>query len=142
MDLTIPLENVTLNIRVAVLVKKDGGFVLEKNKDGYYFPIGGRVKAGETSLEATKREILEELGVAVESLSLKGVIENFFDIGSEHVQEICFVYTIQDMNNLKLGDEFVAYTVDQIDTIDFRPQNIKEIMNAVDGKILHLIMKE
>ena len=129
-------------IRVAVLVKKDGDFVLEKNKDGYYFPIGGRVKAGATSLEAAKREVMEELGVAVESLSLKGIIENFFDIGSEHVQEICFVYTMQDMNNLKLGDEFVAYTIEQIDTVDFRPQIIKEIMNADDGKILHLTVKE
>lgn len=142
MDLTIPLENITLNIRVAVLVKKEGGFVLEKSKGGYYFAVGGRVKAGETSKEAAKREVFEELGIIVEDFELSGVVELFYGPKDGRVQEICFVYHTPDINDLKLTDEFSVYTLEQIETIDFRPLVMKEIMKEGTGKVLHLVMKE
>jgi len=142
MDLTIPLDSITLNIRVAVLIKKEGGFVLEKSKGGYYFPVGGRVKAGETSEEAAKREIFEELGIVVENVILKAVVELFFGNTNGHVQEICFVYSTPEVHNLNITNEFGVYTLEEIETIDFRPQIIKEVMMSDDNKILHLTMKE
>lgn len=142
MDLTIPLEKITLNIRVAILIKKEGGFVLEESKGGYYFPVGGRVKAGETSEEAVRREVLEELGVSVEGLRLAGIVELFFGSENNRVQEICFVYSVSDVNDLKLTEEFGVYTLEQIESIDFRPQVIKEIMKSNSDNILHLMMIE
>lgn len=141
MDLTIPLEDITLNIRVAVLIKNGDGFILEKSKEGYYFPVGGRVKAGETSEEAAKREAFEEIGVSVEGLKLKGIVELFFGQEDKRVQEICFVYTVSDVSDVKLAEEFGVYTLFQIESLDFRPQVIKEIIKS-DGHILHLTMKE
>lgn len=142
MDLTIPLETVTLNIRVAVLIQKDGGFVLEKSKGGYYFPVGGRVKQGETSEEAARREVLEELGVTTQDLQLRGVIELFFGRENDRVQEICFVYTASVVGMLELAQEFGVHTVEQIESIDFRPQVIKEIMKSKEAGILHITMRE
>jgi 8-oxo-dGTP pyrophosphatase MutT (NUDIX family) len=142
MDLTIPLEKVTLNIRVAVLVKKEGGFVLEKSKGGYYFLIGGRVKAGETSEEAAKREAFEEIGVSVEGLKLKGIVELFFGPEDKRVQEICFVYAVSNVNDINLAEEFSVYTLEQIESLDFRPQIMKEIIKSDDDHVLHLTMKE
>jgi 8-oxo-dGTP diphosphatase len=142
MDLTIPLENITLNIRVAILIKKDGGFILEKSKGGYYFPVGGRVKVGETSEEAAKREISEELGVVIENIKLKAIIEQFFGPKDNRFQEICFVYSVPDMNDLKLNDDFGIYSLEQIETINFYPQIIKEAMKATNDDILHLTIKE
>lgn len=142
MDLTIPLEKFTLNIRVAVLIKKDGGFILEKSKGGYYFPIGGRVKAGETSEEAAKREVFEEIGISVDSFILKGIVELFFGSEDKRVQEICFVYSVSDVNNVKLSTEFGVYTLEQIESLDFRPQVIKEIMRLDTDSVLHLTMRE
>lgn len=142
MDLTIPLEKVTLNIRVAVLVKKEGSFVLEKSKGGYYFLIGGRVKAGETSEEAAKREAFEEIGLSVEGLKLKGIVELFFGPEDRRVQEICFVYSTAPVDELKLTEEFGVYTPSQIESLDFRPQVIKEVIKSEDENVLHLTMKE
>ncbi len=142
MDLTIPLEKITLNIRVAILIKNEGGFVLEKSKGGYYFPVGGRVKAGETSEEAARREIFEELGISVGGLRLTGIVELFFGGEDNRVQEICFVYSVSDVNDLKLAEEFGVYTLSQIESLDFRPQIIKEILKSTNDDILHLIMKE
>ncbi len=142
MDLTIPLEKITLNIRVAVLIKKEGGYVLEKSNGGYYFLIGGRVKAGETSEEAAKREAFEEIGVSVEGLKLKGIVELFFGPEDKRVQEICFVYTVSNINDIKLAEQFGVYTLEQIESLDFRPQIIKEIMKSDDDYVLHLTTKE
>ena len=142
MDLTIPLETITLNIRVAILVKKEGGFILEKSKGGYYFPVGGRVKAGETSEEAAKRELFEELGVSIERFRLRGIVELFFGPEDKCVQEICFVYSVSDIDDLKLTEEFGFYTLKQIESLDFRPQVIKEIMKSDNEHVLHLTMKQ
>lgn len=142
MDLTIPLESITLNIRVAILVKQDGCYILEKSKGGYYFPVGGRVKAGETSLQAAKREVSEELGVTVEGLTLKAIVETFFGRGNERVQEICFVYTAKDVEGLTLSSGFEVCALSDIDRIDFRPRVIKEAMKSSDDRVLHLMVSE
>lgn len=142
MDLTIPLEKFILNIRVAILVKKETGFVLEKSKEEYYFLIGGRVKAGETSEQAAKREAFEEIGVSVEGLKLKGIVELFYGPENKHVQEICFVYTISNVNDITLTEKFGVYTLEQIESLDFRPQIIKEIIKSEDDHVLHLTSKD
>jgi 8-oxo-dGTP pyrophosphatase MutT (NUDIX family) len=143
MDLTIPLENITLNIRVAVLIENADGFILEKNKKGFYFPIGGRIKAGESSLEAAKRETLEELGVEITGLKLKAIAELFFDEPQTRFQEICFIYTATEKYTGELAEEFTALNINQINDIDFRPQILKQIMTGKDQNdtVLHLVSK-
>ena len=68
MDLTIPFENTILNIRVAIILQTSNGYVLGRgeNKNYYHF-VGRRVKLGENSLQAAKREILEEAGVEIKN---------------------------------------------------------------------------
>lgn len=138
MDLTIPIGNIILNIRVAVLLKTRGGFILEKNKQGFYFPIGGRVKAGETSNEASQREVLEELGIVVTDLKFKGIAELFFESENGRVQEICFVYSAPDVDDLKLSSGQGTYTLEQIESMDFRPQILKQILQTASDEVLHL----
>lgn len=142
MDLTIPLEKVTLNIRTAVLFRTSKGYVLEKHLQGYCFPVGGRVKQGESSLEAAKRELFEELGVRIEKLALRAIVENFFDNGDRRVHEICFVYGVDYPEALELGGDLGAYPLEEIEAIDFRPRIVKEVLQAADDTVLHLIYKE
>ena len=75
MDLTVKLagENY-LNIRVAIVVQTKNGFVLQKHKRGCYFFLGGRIKSGESSLQAAKREMKEETGLEIEDFKLISVI--------------------------------------------------------------------
>ena len=39
MDLTIQLDQITHNIRVAVIMKTDKGYIFEKNPEGYLFML-------------------------------------------------------------------------------------------------------
>ncbi len=47
---------------------------------------------GETSAETLQREMVEELGVAVEVGRLLWVVENFFDFEKRHWHELGFYY--------------------------------------------------
>jgi len=40
MDLSISINGIKLNIRVTVLLETPKGFVFEKDKSGFYFPVG------------------------------------------------------------------------------------------------------
>lgn len=79
MDLTIDIEEYKLNIRVAGIIIHNNKVLLHKsiNKE-YYALVGGRVKIGEDSKSAVKRELEEELGKEVCIEDFLGVIENFF----------------------------------------------------------------
>lgn len=58
----------------------------------YYRPLGGSVEPGETSKEAIKREILEELGEEIENIKLLGVLEEIFTHEGKPCQEVIFIY--------------------------------------------------
>jgi 8-oxo-dGTP pyrophosphatase MutT (NUDIX family) len=142
MDLTLPAGDIVLNIRVAVIVKTEHGYVLEKSKGGYYFVTGGRIKTNETSEEAARREIFEELGITLDHLKLKAVIELFFGPTEKRVQEICFVYSTTEVNALALHGAFGEYTIDQIKKLDVRPIVIQQVIDSSDDEILHISHRE
>ena len=74
-------SNFKFNFRVAGIFVNDSKILLQKcEKDNYYSLIGGRVKYGETTIEALIREIQEEIGIKVNNKETKliNVSENFF----------------------------------------------------------------
>ena len=142
MDLTLQAGSTTLNIRVAVLIKTEKGFVFEKHKDGYYFIIGGRIKINETSEEAARREISEELGISITNMKLSAVIENFYGLPGDSVHEICFVYTSDEVLGIEIPGEFAEISIDQIGGMDVRPSVVKEVIKAESSSFLHLITRQ
>lgn len=74
----------------------EGRFLVgeERQSDGsrFYRPVGGGIAFGESSEQALRREIREELGVEVLDPRLLGVIENRFTHEGEMGHEIVFVY--------------------------------------------------
>jgi ADP-ribose pyrophosphatase YjhB (NUDIX family) len=58
----------------------------------FYRPPGGEVEFGETTEEAIKREIREELSLGITNLELLGVLENIFNYEGEKGHEIVYVY--------------------------------------------------
>lgn len=58
----------------------------------FYCPLGGGIKFGEHSTEALRREIREEIGVAIVDPVLLGVLENHFVFDGRPGHEIVFVY--------------------------------------------------
>ena len=74
MDLQIKLQDTTLKIRVAGLVKTSKGYLFEKNQEkGYVFTIGGKIMLNESSEDAIKREIEEEIGMNVKEIKLRSL---------------------------------------------------------------------
>ncbi len=143
MDLTIPLENTILNIRVAVILQTGKGLVLGRGTDkSYHHFVGGRVKAGETSLQAAKRELQEETGLEIDKFEFISVIENFWKEKDHDVQEICFVYKTDKVEKIFPKVDLQEFTKEEMKDIDIRPIVLKQlIMNGDIEKISHHIVK-
>ncbi|WP_053367884.1 NUDIX hydrolase [Bacillus sp. FJAT-27245] len=83
---------------IAICVFRKGDSILvfegfdEVKKDYYYRPIGGGIEYGETSCDALKREVLEEIGASITNMNFLGAVENIFTYNGDLGHEIVFVY--------------------------------------------------
>ena len=77
-DVSIMIGNAKFNFRVALVLECDGKILLHNGKgDDFWNLVGGRIKAGEYSLDALKREMQEELNLEIKDAKLINVSENF-----------------------------------------------------------------
>ena len=141
-DLSILVEDTIIYIRVACLIKTSRGFLFEKSRHGYVFALGGKIKLGESSYEAVTREIMEEVGIKVEKLKLRSVLENFFTNNNEKVQEICFLYETDEEFVNAIPEEFVEISIDDIDKYDIRPKKLVDIIKDEKESFKHIIIKQ
>ena len=78
-DMCVACDDGILNIRVGVIIIKDGKLLMVGNElSDYLYSVGGRIKMGETAKEAIIREVLDETGVKMEIDRLGFVHENYF----------------------------------------------------------------
>jgi 8-oxo-dGTP pyrophosphatase MutT (NUDIX family) len=70
------------------------------NNQVFYIPVGGGVEPGEYSIDAAKREVLEEIGNEVENMKLLDISENIFNYNGKDEHEIVFVYKADFKNKL------------------------------------------
>lgn len=86
-------------IVLAVLRRGDALLVFEAHDDvkGETFcrPLGGGIEFGERSVDALKREFLEELDAEIEVGELLGVLENVFTWQDRPGHEIAFLYAAE-----------------------------------------------
>jgi 8-oxo-dGTP pyrophosphatase MutT (NUDIX family) len=94
----------------------------------------------ETSKEAIKREILEEIGMEVKDLTLCSIIENLYSTPKEKVHEVCFVYKIDDIFTDKLPNGFVEVSKDDFNKYDIRPSPIVSLLNE-SSEFKHVLIK-
>ncbi|OCA90451.1 DNA mismatch repair protein MutT [Bacillus sp. FJAT-27225] len=83
-------------ISICLFSKNDSILVCEGfdevKQDYFYRPIGGGIEYGETSADAIKREVLEEIGAEIKNLNYLGTIENIFTFNGDLGHEVVFVY--------------------------------------------------
>ena len=94
-DLKGMIDDVIFNIRVGVILEYQYKVLIEISKIGSNSVIpGGRIKAYETSINAIKREIMEETGFDLNENKLEyvKVLENLFEYDGNKVHELFFVY--------------------------------------------------
>ena len=97
-DLKGMIDDVIFNIRVGIILEYQDKVLIEISKVGSNSVIpGGRIKAYETSLNAIKREIMEETGFNLDVNKIKyvKVLENLFEFDANKVHELFFVYRYQ-----------------------------------------------
>lgn len=105
-DITLPIENGVVNLRVAAIIMKDGKVLMNKSsKTDFLFTIGGRIQFGESSEEAVVREVMEETGVRMEIDHLGFVHENIF-IADANTKGVKPVYEIEFYYFMKTPQDF------------------------------------
>lgn len=155
-DITVDIGNYRLNYRVGALIEHEGKILLHKADDNDYYAIpGGRVKAGENSDEALKREVKEEMGVNLLIDNYFGMIENFFNTQEKnyhelmalyhcHFEENCSLYEKEEIRDIEEHKNlsFFWIPIEEIDTISLRPVALKEEIKKGLNRTIHIIHRE
>ncbi len=145
-------KNNKFNFRVALLIRYKNKVLLENN-NLFWNMIGGRVHFGESSLIAIKREINEELGIQIDDLKLINISENFFSWMGKKQQELLFIYEAYLDNSfdctkkdeIKCKDcnvNFKWFDINEIESLDCRPDIIKQLVKSNSDCISHKIKYE
>ena len=153
MDIHFEGEQYTFSVRVAALIRNEDKILVEKNTDvDYYGLIGGRCHLGEDSIEAIKREILEETGEEVIHIRTVGIIENFFTsrYSNSPYHEILIIHEMKFKNDkMYLEDKIVNkeepskakfYWKEIVELNKCKPEIVFKHLN--DREIFHFINKD
>jgi 8-oxo-dGTP pyrophosphatase MutT (NUDIX family) len=119
----------------------------------WYIP-GGRVHAGESSFDALRREMFEEIGVAPAIERLVYVVENFLDAGEQHLQEIGLYFEIslpegsepltwtEPVVRTETGDgqqlEWAWHPISELHTIEILPPHMKDRLERLPPHPVHV----
>lgn len=135
----------------ALVLNKEQDKILLFNVEGrkFYMSIGGKAHELETSLEAIKRELKEELGWTNFDFSFLGVTENFVrDKGyNNHSIDLIYKAVYKDEITEKAfkgleGDwiNFKWIDINELDNYEIFPKEIKNMLKDTT-KIYHFVEK-
>lgn len=157
MDVRIKSEEGAFKYRVAgVIVKDDKLLMVNICNNGFYCLPGGHIHLGEDSLTAINREIGEEVGITCKSVKLISLIENFFIAKNRKMHEVCYFYLIEPNEDIETKDydivendegvmkplHFKWCPLNELETVDFRPNQLVEKLKNKNFELEHFIVKE
>ncbi len=117
MDISIDIGDNLFNFRVGAVIKNQNKILVHHDKNKEHITlIGGRIKSGEDSITALKREIKEEIGADTEYVKPVAYVENFFEVKGKKYHEILIVH------ELELLDKSL-YKKEKIDAIEERKKD-------------------
>jgi 8-oxo-dGTP pyrophosphatase MutT (NUDIX family) len=145
-------------MRVAGLAFRNGFVLVHRavHEPFWTFP-GGRAEIGETSIETLKREMIEELGVAVQVGRLLWSVENFFHYEDRDWHEFGLYYLMdlpeafpfhptdvvhRVMDGHELEFKWAPATREGLRALDIPPYFIAEEIEALPDHTSHLVWKD
>ncbi|MBC9129945.1 NUDIX hydrolase [Frischella sp. Ac13] len=80
--------------RVAAVIENRYGeyLFIRENDDDYLILPGGEKENNEDYMETCKRELLEELGIHINELVFLGLIENFYILNNQKIEETLVIF--------------------------------------------------
>ena len=158
--ITFEKGGIGFNYRVAGIAINDNQVLLHRAEvDDFWSLPGGRVELLESSVDALKREMREELGIEIHVERLIWVTENFFkvenffkyDNKSWHELGFYFLMTFPDDCHLYgnseafAGDEqgikliFEWYKIDELEGILLYPTFLRKALNSIPASTEHVV---
>ena len=115
-----------IQVVCAVLRSGDRVLAVERGygefKGGWEFP-GGKVEPGESPEEAIRREIMEELGIAIRIEKRLGRVEH--DYPSFHLSMDCFLAEPLGVPSFKEALDHRLLRAEELGSVDFLPADRK-----------------
>lgn len=146
MDITYKKGNYQFILRTSIIIfNKSMNKILlfqVKNK-GIYMLIGGKIKELETSIEAIKREIKEEISLDVHNIEFVCLSEEFVNAKDLNNHQINIIYKgiyndeIKENVFIGLEGDWCHYEwldIDKLDNYEIFPNIIKEIAKVPNRK--------
>lgn len=151
-------ENNWFRYRAAAIIVEDNCVLFAGNETAdYLYSIGGAVYMNESSEEAVKREVFEEIGVHYEINRLAVIHENFFygDGGTQPdllCHELAFYYLMKPRRTKELHSG--SYTsggyketvhwipIDDLDKYKAFPIFMKDYLKTMPTEIVHIVSNE
>lgn len=148
MDITLKNEGYRFDLRASCILKnkEHNKVILNKMRvitdhEAYLLP-GGKLNIMENSLEAVKREILEELDIKIECklVSIEEII-----VKEEKIHVVDFVYyaELEDINCITENESFKIFDINQLEKVDLKPYSLQDLININDyNEITHHLSYE
>lgn len=152
--LTFDRGNFRFNYRaVGVIFHSDRVLLHKSARDNFWALPGGRVEFMESAHDTLKREMREELGIAVAIARLLWVVENFFEYGgkSHHELGLYFLLSLEEPSTLPKrtgafpGIEadrdliFQWHDLEAIEAIALYPRFLKTALKSPPQRIEHIV---
>lgn len=120
-------DNSRFNFRVAGIVMDADRVLLHQAKqDDFWNLPGGRVEMNESTGDAIRREMMEELGVSIRVERLAFVCEDFYEYDGKEMHEMGFYYVISLPGGHSFYNEREFKGVEQDGKLTFRWFPIQE----------------
>lgn len=122
MDISFKTPDGRFNYRVSAVIIRDNCLLtMQDNLYPYSYLPGGRVKMGETTLAAIRREMREELRADLTPLRPLWFCEDFFteEATGERFHEICIYYLVD--GEALPREDFVFPEGDRINRFEWTP---------------------
>lgn len=153
-DIYIKKSNYNFNARATAIITFNDKILLQKRiNDNYWALPGGKIKIGETSLEAIYRELFEELNITnIHTAELIDITEYFFKISQTFTHQYIFTYDISLTNYKEIIEEnfagkekdllFKWFSLKNIDWTQIKPDYLSEQLVKTKKKSPFRIKKE